>query len=236
MTDLRTAPTERATTPHDLGLPAATGLRLRPKRPARAILAVFLVVASVVAALTIYVRIGDRQEVLAATRTVLAGEQLSATDFRVVSISTDDDLAVISAQDRDLLVGQYARVRIADGSLVVAESVQPNPLVDSEKVLMSITVPAGGVPTGLREGSRLTLVVSPDPNTATDLQPVLVEAVVAAVPRNLTEAIGSGSTSTDVALSVEVPPERVALIGSADEIAIGVLDPSAPFPGEQVTE
>lgn len=236
MTDLRTAPAERATTSHDLGLPAATGLRLRPKRPARAILAVFLVVASVVAALTIYVRIGDRQEVLAATRTVLAGEQLSATDFRVVSISTDDDLAVISAQDRDLLVGQYARVRIADGSLVVAESVQPNPLVDSEKVLMSITVPAGGVPTGLREGSRLTLVVSPDPSTATDLQPVLVEAVVAAVPRNLTEAVGSGSTSTDVALSVEVPPERVALIGSADEIAIGVLDPSAPFPGEQVTE
>lgn len=236
MTDLRTAPTERATTPHDLGLPTATGLRLRPKRPARAILAVLLVVASVVAALTIYVRIGDRQEVLAATRTVLAGEQLSATDFRVVSISTDDDLAVISAQDRDLLVGQYARVRIADGSLVVAESVQPNPLVDSEKVLMSITVPAGGVPTGLREGSRLTLVVSPDPNTATDLQPVLVEAIVAAVPRNLTEAVGSGSTSTDVALSIEVPPERVALIGSADEIAIGVLDPSAPFPGEQVTE
>jgi len=237
MTDLRTAPTERTTTPHDFGLPTSTGLRLRPKRPARAILAVFLVVASVVAALTIYVRIGDRQEVLAATRTVLAGEQLVATDFRIISISTDDDLAVVSAQDRELLVGQYARVRIADGSLVVAGSVQPNPLVDADKVLMSITVPAGGVPTGLREGSRLTLVVSPDPNTATDLQPVLVEATVAAVPRNLTEAVGGGgSTSTDLALSVEVPPERVALIGSADDIAIGVLDPSAPFPGEQVTE
>ena len=148
MTDLRTAPSDRVATSPAMDLPTSTGLRLRPKRPARAVFAVFLVVASVVAALTIYVRIGDRQEVLAATRTVLAGEQLVATDFRVVAISTDDNLAVIAAQDRDLLVGQYARVRIADGSLVVAGSVQPNPLVSAEKVLMSITVPAGGVPTG----------------------------------------------------------------------------------------
>ncbi len=123
MTDLRTAPTEQATAAHDLALPISTGLRLRPKRPARAILAVFLVVASIVAALTIYVRIGDRQEVLAATRTVLAGEQLVAADFRVVSISTDDDLTTVSASDRDLLVGQYARVRIADTCVLADEQV-----------------------------------------------------------------------------------------------------------------
>jgi SAF domain len=236
MTDLRTPIHERAPAAPSMELPSSTGLRLRPRRPARAVLAVLLVVASVVAALTIYVRIGDRQEVLAATRTVLAGEQLTAADFRVVSISTDDDLAVVGAQDREVLVGQYARVRIAAGSLVVVESVQPSPLVSAERVLMSITVPVGVVPIGLREGSRLTLVVTPDPNTAASAQPVLVEATVAAVPRDLADVVGAGSPTSDVALSVEVPPDRVALIGSAAAIAIGVLDPSAPFPGEQVTE
>ena len=236
MTDLRTAPSEPGTGASSIDLPASTGLRVRPKRPARAVLAVFLVVASVVAALTIYVRIGDRQNVLAVTRTVLAGEQLVASDFRVVSISTDDALNLVPASDRELLVGQYARVRLADGSLLTSGAIQPEPLVDGEKVLMSITVPAGRVPTGLREGSRLTLIVSPNPATSVSLEPVLVEATVAAVPRNLVEAIDGGSTSTDLALSVEVPPDRVALIGSADDIAIGVLDPSAEFPGEQVTE
>ena len=54
------------------------GLRVRPQRPGRALFGVLLVVASVVVALTIYTRIGDRHEVLAVTRTVLAGEQLSA--------------------------------------------------------------------------------------------------------------------------------------------------------------
>lgn len=238
MTDVRTAPIDeqRTSATPSIDLPTNTGLRLRPKRPARAILAVLLVVASVVAALTIYVRISDRQDVLALDRTVLAGEQLVASDLRVVSISTDDALAVVPASDRDLLVGQYARVRLAEGALLTAGGVQADPLVAADKVLMSITVSAGGIPTGLREGSRLTLIATPGADTATSLEPVLVEATVAAVPQNLVDALGSGSTSADLALSVEVPPDRVVLIGAADEIAVGVLDPSAPFPSEQVTE
>lgn len=236
MTDLRTPHAVRDPLPTAV-LPSRNGLRMRPKRPARMILALLLVVVSITVALTIYVRIGDRQEVLAATRTVLAGEQLAMSDFRVVSISTDDDLTAVAAADRELLVGQYARVRIAEGSLVVASSTQPTPLVDPNRMLMSVMVPLGGVPTGLREGSRVALIVTPDTALSPDQQPVLVEATVAAVPRNLAELVGGDSPgSAQVALSVEVDPGRAALIGSAESVAVGVLDPSAPFPVDEAAE
>lgn len=236
MTDLRTAHAVRDPLPTAV-LPSSNGLRMRPKRPARMILALLLVVGSITVALTIYVRIGNRQEVLAATRTVLAGEQLAMSDVRVVSISTDDDIAAVAATDRGLLVGQYARVRIAEGSLVVAASTQPTPLVDPDRILMSVTVPLGGVPAGLREGSRVALIVTPDTTVSAEQQPVLVEATVAAVPRNLAELVGGDSPgSAQVALSVEVDPARAALVGSAESVAVGVLDPSAPFPVDEVAE
>ena len=147
------------------GSPAAElatkpGLRMRPYRPVRALAGAFVVIASVVAAIALYSRIGDRTDVLAVNRTVLAGEQLTAADLEVVSISSDDHLAFVGASDRGLVVGQYARVRLAADSLLVPESLQPTALVDPGRVLMSVEVPAGQIPVGLREQSRLVLVVT----------------------------------------------------------------------------
>src|SRR5215213_7773037 len=159
-------------------LGSRSGLRVRPQRPARALFGLFLVAVCVVAVLVIYTRIGDRQEVLAVNRTVLAGEQLTAADLRVVSISADDSFPSMPATARASIVGQYAKVRLVDGSLLVADSVQARPLVDPSKVLMSVPVPLSGVPTGLREGSRLVLVVTPDAS-ANAPTPVLVKATVA---------------------------------------------------------
>ena len=121
-------------------------------------------------------------------------------------------------------------MRLAADSLLVDDSLQPQPLVDPDRVLMSVEVPAGQVPVGLREQSRLVLVVTP-PGGPSDVAPVLVEAVVAAVPRDLAEVVGAGGDSrATVALSVEVPPADVALVGSAEAVSVGVLDPSAAFP------
>ncbi len=77
------------------GSPAAVlaskpGLRMRPHRPMRALAGALIVVASVVAALALYTRIGNRTEVLAVSRDVLAGEQIDDADLEVVSMSSDD--------------------------------------------------------------------------------------------------------------------------------------------------
>src|SRR4051794_26250341 len=161
-----------------------SALRVRPQRPARALAGALLVVASMVAALTVYSRIGDRHEVLVLARTVLAGDRLVDADFKVVAISSDDSLTTVPASARESLVGQYAKVRMLAGSLVVGDSVHPLPLVDRAKVVMWVAVPVSGVPSGLREGSRLVLIVTPATPSAA---PVLVEATVAAVPRDLAD-------------------------------------------------
>jgi SAF domain len=222
------------------GSPAAElasrrGLRMRPQRPTRALVGALVVVASVVAAIALYTRIGDRTEVLAVARDVLAGEQITDADIEVVSISSDDAIPTVPATQGRTVVGQYARVRLLAGSLLSSESVQPLPLVDPERVLMSVVVPVGLVPVGLREQSRVVLVVTP-PTTGGDRPPpALVEATVAAVPRNLGEIVGSADAGQGmIALAVEVPPAYVGIVGEAEAVSIGVLDGSAPFPGEQV--
>ena len=208
-----------------------SGLRVRPQRPARALFGLLLVAGCVVVVLVVYSRIGDRREVLAVNRTVLAGEQLSDADLRVVSISSDDDFPSMPASARTSIVGQYAKVRLAEGALLVADSVQGRPLVDPSKVLMSVSVPLAGVPTGLREGSRLALVVTPH-STGGPVSPVLLEATVAAVPRNLGALVSGGgsSSSSSVALTVEVDPQAAATLGPAESVAVAVLAADEPFP------
>jgi hypothetical protein len=221
------------------GSPAAelaskSGLRMRPHRPMRALAGALIVVTSVVAALALYARIGDRSEVLAVSRDVLAGEQISDADLEVVSMSSDDGIPTVPASQRSAIVGQYARVRLLSGSLLAADSVQPRPIVDPERVLMSVVVPVGLVPVGLREQSRVVLVVTPPTSGGVRPRPVLVGAVVASVPRNLGEIVGAADAGQGVvAISVEVPPQYVGVVGEAEAVSVGVLDRSAPFPGDQ---
>ena len=98
---------------------------------------------------------------------------------------------------------------------------------------MSVVVPVGLVPVGLREQSRVVLVVTPPTPGGERPAPVLVEAVVAAVPRNLGEVVGSADAGQGmVALAVEVPPQYVGVVGEAEAVSVGVLDGSAPFPSD----
>lgn len=227
MADTKSSPRLTLAT-SDLG--RRSGLRVRPQRPARALAGVLLVAACVVVVLVIFTRIGDRRAVLTVNRTVLAGEQLSDADLRVISISSDDSFPSVPASARASIVGQYARVRLAQGALLVSDSVQARPLVDPSKVLMSVPVPLSGVPTGLREGSRLALIVTPKSQGAT-ATPVLIEAMVASVPRNLGDLVSGGSGGTTaVALTVEVDPSAAATVGSAESVAVAVLGPDEPFP------
>lgn len=223
------------------GSPAALssklpGLRMRPQRPIRALLGALLVVGSVVAAITIYTSLGDRVKVLAATRTILAGEPIDAADLRIVAISTDDELATISATERSVVIGQYARVRIAAGALVVDEAIQTAPLVDPDRVLMAIQVSAGSVPVGLREQSRVVLIVERSTSVTNDTPPRLVEATVVSVPADLAGRVAGAGPNDVVALSVEVPPDAAAAIGTAEEISIGVLDPTIELSALTVDE
>jgi hypothetical protein len=190
-----------------------------------------MVVASVVVAIAIYTSVGDRDDVLAIRDGVLAGEQITDADLQVVSISSDDPFPAIPAADRPTVVGQYAKVRLAAGALLVPDAIQPTELVNPGRVRIGVLVPAGLVPVGVREQSRVTLIVSAPRTAAMSDPPVLVEAIVLSVPRNLAEIVGSSGSHRDaVPLTVEIDPRWVSLVGTAESVSIGVLDPHAPFP------
>ena len=201
----------------------------------RALVGALVVVASVVAALAIYTRIGNRTEVLAVARDVLAGEQISDDDLEVVSISSDDGIPTVPASQRNTIVGQYARVRLLSGSLLVADSVQAKPLVDPDRVLMSVVVPVGLVPVGLREQSRVVLVVTPPTPAASARH--RSSSRPSSPPCRATSARSSVRPTPVRGWSpsaVEVPPPYVGVVGEAEAVSVGVLDGSAPFPSAQV--
>jgi hypothetical protein len=212
-------------------LAASRGLRVRPQRPMRALVGVLVVLAGVVAALAVYTRVGDRSEVLMLSRTVLAGEELSAGDLRVVSIASDEEFAAVPAAQLNELVGRYAKYRLPVGSLLVADSVQSTRLVDPERVLGSVTVPIGRVPVGLREQSRVWLVVplGQDPS-GRDRVPLLVEATVIDVPSDLAELIGGDESGRGVvAISVEIDPRYGGIVGLAQSVGVLLIDPNSPL-------
>lgn len=211
-------------TPADV-LAGRAGVRMRPLRPARALLGALLMVTAVVATLAIYSRLGDRTSVLALNRTVLAGEQITAADLRVVGVSSDDTIAWVTADERATVVGQHARYRLAAGALLVRDAVQARPLVTPGTVLVGIAVPATQVPVGLREQSAIVVVVVPPNNSAVPAQ--LVPATVVAVPPRLVELAGGGSASATVTLSIEIAPADLVVVAGATNLALALIDPLA---------
>jgi hypothetical protein len=188
---------------------------------------VLLMATSVLTALAIYQRVGHRRNVLVLTRNVLAGEPIHVDDVRSVAISTDATLRVVDANSVAGLVGKFAKVRMLEGSLLVADSLQDRPLVTDGKALTTVTVPSTGVPVGLREGSRLVLTLAPA-SSAPGALVVQVEAFVVANPTRAAEG------STQRAVSVEVPLRAAGVVGTASKVAISVIDPTAQLPVEVI--
>ena len=81
------------------------------------------------------------------------------TDVRPIEVDADDTLRAVGADRVSTIVGQYAKVRLVAGSLVVAEALQSTPLVSAGSAIVAIQVPEGALPIGLRERSQVQLVV-----------------------------------------------------------------------------
>ena len=76
----------------------------------------------------------------------------------------DPTVPVVHAADLDRVVDQYARVHLVEGTLVVAETLQPDPLVADGQAVVSLEMRYTRIPAGLRERSRVLIVsVGDDP-------------------------------------------------------------------------
>jgi hypothetical protein len=157
-----------------------------------------------------------RVAVLQVVRDVPAGSQLSAADVRPIELSTDPSLAVVKATDLDAVVGRYAKVRIVTGGLLATSLLQAAPLVTPGAAVVAVTVPAGELPAGLRERSRVQVVVPPAGERA-PVVPVLGRVV--GLPTT------PDSVTGQVSVSLELASADAVVIAGADKVRVVLLDP-----------
>jgi hypothetical protein len=216
-TELLTPPAARADSKPIKPSPPARGFRPASRRRVRITVGVFVAALAVGGNLLVYSSLDHKTEVLQAVRDIPAGDMLSADDLRVVAVEVDPTVPTVAPDDIGALVNQYARVHIAAGTLMVDVFVQPAPLVALGQGVVAVEIRPTQLPAGLRERSRVMLVV-----VGGDGLPGLVTE-----GRVVSRGETSESSDNALALSVEVRQEDAAAIAAADDVRVALLDPGA---------
>jgi hypothetical protein len=195
------------------------GFRPLGRRRSRMLVGALLSVTAIGGNLFLYSSMDTRTQVLQVVRDIPAGTQLSMIDLRPVEVWLDPSVNAVSADQAATLIGVYAKVRLAAGSLVVTESVQAQPLVAPEAAVVSVQLSEGSLPLGLRERSQILVVLPPPPFSDEGVSRVM-DAVVVGLPAAVTGATGR------VAVSLEVGIPAAVEIAGADDVRILLLDPT----------
>jgi hypothetical protein len=196
---------------------APRGFRPPSRRRARIALGVFVAALAVAGNLLVYSSLDHKTEVLQVVRDIPAGDVVSASDLRVVTVDVDATVPTVAPDAIASVVNQYARVHIAAGTLMVGVFVQPTPLVTVGQGVVAVEIRPTHVPAGLRERSRVMLVVvNRDGSTG-----LVTEGRVVA------RGDAAGATESVMALSGEVAQDDAAAIAAADDVRVALLDPGA---------
>lgn len=199
--------------------PTAAPRAFRPAPRRRARIAAGAAVAAIAVAgnVAIYTSLDSSEDVLQVVRDIRAGEQLTAADLRTVAVDVDGSVPVLAADEAARMIGQYARVHLASGSLLVDQVVQPEPLVAPGKAVVAIGVVPSAIPSGLRERSQVQLVVAGSN----------VEAAAHTVSgRVVARGAEADSISGRFPLSVEVDAADAPTLAAADDVRVVLLDPA----------
>jgi hypothetical protein len=180
---------------------------------------VALVAAAIGGNLVVYSSLDDRETVLQVVRDVPAGEQLTVDDVRPIDVAADDTLRTVPDDQLSTIVGQYAKVRLVSGSLVVAEALQSTSLVSPGSAIVAIQVPEGALPIGLRERSQVELVVPVDGDGSSGAAPAVVSGRVVGLPSAPLTATGT------LSLSVEVAQQVAAGVAASDDVRVVLVEP-----------
>ena len=200
--------------------------RFRPSGRARARLAVgvLLLVVGMLVSVAVYWRLDRKVAVVQLVRDVPAGQQVTADDLGQVRIAVDGRFTGVPAGDASSLIGSWAKTRLTQGSLLTRDALQSAPLVAAGHAVVALRVPVGELPVGLRERSRLQIVLNSAPvaGGAVSGGPVVVEAVAVALP----SAPEPGGAT--VSLSVELAIEDAPQVANADRVRLLLIAPGAP--------
>ena len=203
---------ERTTLPPS----SAPGFRPSSRSRVRIATGVLLSTISIGVILVVFSTADQRVPVLQVVRDIPAGTQLTADMLRPIELSADPSLAVVPAVDANVVVGQYAKVRITAGGLLSPGQLQPSPLVGPGSAIVAVSVRSTELPSGLRERSRVQLVFPVQSNA---VAPTPVTGRVVGLPAD------ADSVTGDKSLSIEVSAADAVVVASQGDIRIVLLDP-----------
>ncbi len=195
--------------------PPAGPSRMSSRARGRLALGALVIALGVLVNLAIYRGVNDKSAVLQLARDVPAGQQLTSDDFRSVEIGSDSAFRSVPAGDINAVVGSYAKVRLIAGTLLAREALQAGPLVAAGASVVAVTVPSGEVPIGLRERSRVSVVM-----VASDRSSQSVEGRIVGLPT-------ASTSSGQVSVSIELAAADAAAVASAENVRLVLLDPGA---------
>lgn len=190
------------------------GFRPSARRRNRIAAGVALGAAAIGGNVLVYSSLDDTTTAVQAVVNIPAGSQVTADMFRVVEVDVDPSVPTVTEDQLPLLVGQYSRVRVVSGTLVVGVVFQAEPLVQPDKAIIAIEIDADLVPIGTRERSNLQLVT-----LDSDDVPQTVPGRALAAP--VVSATGQG----EVSMSIEVDVTQAAALATAEIVRIVLLPP-----------
>jgi hypothetical protein len=197
---------------------AARGFRPAARRRSRVMVGAALVAVAVGGNLLVYSNLDQRTEVLQLVRDVPAGSVIEAGDLRAVAVGADASVRTVEAGQLDAVVGRFTKVRLVAGSLLVVETLQAEPLVAPGSAIVAVQIPEGALPAGLRERSRVQLVLPPVRSDDTGSL-VIVTGRVVGLPTSPSSVTGRAS------LTVEVEESLAAVVAARDDVRVVLLEP-----------
>ncbi len=167
----------------------------------------------------VYSSLDSSEPVVQVVRDVPAGRQITPDMLRTVDVDVDATVNVIPGTDLGSLVGQYAKVRLVSGSLVVRTALQSDPLLNPGNAVVAIEVKAAELPVGLRERVPVQLVIS-RPASDDSAVPATIDGRIVGLPVASDSGLGTQS------VSIEVAAADASAVAAADDVRVVLLVPS----------
>jgi len=190
------------------------GFRPSTRRRNRIAAGVALGAAAIGGNVLVYSSLDSSDTAVQALRDIPAGTEITPDMIRTVDADLDATVLAVPGEQLALVPGQYARVRIVSGSLLVQPALQSGPLVADDAAIVAVEVPPGLIPRGVRERSRVDLVFDSISGEQT-----VVAGQTVGIPDPSIASSGS------VSISIEVDADSAAAVAAADDVRVVLLTP-----------
>lgn len=219
-----TAPAGPVAAPH--------GPRERRVRFGHLALAIALVVVGALGTTALVTMVSATDKYLALAQDVEYGAQITEEDLTVVSITSPPGLEPVAAHQRNRVVGNYAAMPLAKGTLLTDAQVTGQRLPAAGEVRLGITVPGERLPGQPIQSGNLVLLVDTGqggPGSGTsDPGPRTWQGTVLDAPQDQRGGGGilgggqGGEATIDVIVSAADAP-MIAALAANDQLSIAVL-------------